>query len=112
MLQNAGPHGVHRSARNASCTRSELTPRRFDPQWELTAGEVHQRYGITTQSWSPPRHGAILSTPTIMAIAARIGPEPDRFGAMRRMHRLLRFAGWRASPAPQPKQPVGSPPID
>ena len=132
--------------------------------------EVHQRYGMATQSWSPLGQGAILSDPTIMAIAdrigrspaqvvqrwhienglivipksatprrmaenldvfgfalsqqdhdaiatldradGRIGPEPDRFGAMRRLHRLLRFAGWRATPAPQPNQPVGSPPID
>lgn len=42
----------------------------------------------------------------------RIGSEPDRFGAMRRMHRLLRFAGWRATPAPKPNKPVGSPAID
>ncbi|MCK7474869.1 MAG: hypothetical protein MZV49_18080 [Rhodopseudomonas palustris] len=39
-----------------------------------------------------------------MAIAARIGPEPDRFGGMRRMHRLLRFAGWRACACAKAKQ--------
>lgn len=38
--------------------------------------DVHQRYGIATQSWSPLGQGAILVDPTISAIAERIGRTP------------------------------------
>ena len=45
------------------------------PQDELR--EFHARHGIVTEAWSPlARGGAVLSDPTVVAIAERVGKSP------------------------------------